>query len=133
MKKRNSNKFGSSSKNKLKIFAFSSLITVLIYIILTLISAFICYKADISKDKYYIVMLVICAVSAMIGGFRITRLNKEKGLINGIIGAIPVMSVTLFFALLFNNGILNITILIPLLIGLVSGAASGAVAINLRR
>lgn len=133
MKKRRNNKFSSANKNKLRNFAFSSLVTVLIYILLTLIAAFACYKADISKDKYYLIMLVISCVSSIIGGFRTTRLNKEKGLISGIFGALPIMLMTLIFALLFNNGILGITILIPLLITLVSGAVSGAVAINLRR
>ena len=133
MKKRRNNKFSSANKNKLRNFAFSSLVTVLIYILLTLIAAFACYKADISKDKYYLIMLVISCVSSIIGGFRTTRLNKEKGLISGILGALPILLMTLIFALLFNNGILGITILIPLLITLVSGAVSGAVAINLRR
>lgn len=133
MKKRRNNKFSSANKSKLRNFAFSSLVTVLIYILLILIAAFACYKADISKDKYYLIMLVISCVSSIIGGFRTTRLNKEKGLISGIFGALPIMLMTLIFALLFNNGILGITILIPLLITLVSGAVSGAVAINLRR
>ena len=133
MKKRRNNKFSSANKNKLRNFAFSSLVTVLIYILLTLIAAFACYKADISKEKYYLIMLVISCVSSIIGGFRTTRLNKEKGLISGILGALPIMLMTLIFALLFNNGILGIAILIPLLITLVSGAVSGAVAINLRR
>lgn len=133
MKKISKRKVASGNKNKLKAFAITSMFTVLLYILLFAVSGFICYKTDIPTDKYYIIMLIISGISALAGGFRNARVNKEKGLINGIIGSVPVILITITAGLLFNNGIPGIYMLLPIVVSLISGAVSGTVAINMRR
>lgn len=132
-KKPKKRKNTSSNTSKLKLFAVSSLITTAFYIISFLIVAFICYKADISKDKYFIFMMIITALSSIFGGYRLTHKNNEKGLINGILGSVPIVFLTVILAVLFNNGIPTVQTLIGVIISVVFGAVSGAIAINLRR
>ncbi len=132
-KKPKKRKAKPSNKSKVKNFAVSSLITITIYIIMFLMAAFICYKADISRDKYFLMMIIVSAVSSLFGGVRLTHINKQKGLINGILGSIPVALITLISAVLFNNGIPTLQTIIPIVTSIAVGAVSGATAINIGR
>lgn len=133
MKKKPKRRSTPSSDNKLKTFAINSLFAAVFYILLFLITGFICYKADIDKDKYYIIMLIITAISALFAGFKQTGTYKEKGLINGTIGSIPIAVFTFVLAILFNNGIPTLKTIPAVILSVICGAVSGTFAVNIRR
>lgn len=133
MKKKIRRRSTSSSDNKLKTFIINSSFAAISYILLFLIIGFICYKADIDKDKYYILMLIITAVSSILAGFKQTATYKEKGLINGTIGSIPIAALTFILAITFNNGIPTLKTIAAVVLSLIFGAVSGTIAVNIRR
>lgn len=119
-------------KSKIITYLLNCVITFSFMILLLLILTFICYKLNINKDSYYTIMLLIICLSSIVGGYRLAFLCKKNGILNGIIGSVPIIILIVIITVVFGNTI-TFKSIIPICISLFSSAFAGAFAVNIRR
>lgn len=123
-----------SSKNNIIINILPMIFkSLLIFSTVLLLSAMLCYLADINYDKYYLFLLASAVVSAFISGLSYSRKMKKNGIISGIISAVPIAVMILIFSLIATKG--NVSVLLPVTMGsaIISGAVSGTLGVNIGR
>ena len=132
-KKRNQNSSSANKKFMPKVYLISSVKALIVYALFLLITAFLCYKINISADKYFYIMLIISAISSLISGFIYVSKMREKGILNGILAGIPCTVLMLILVLLYNNAVLTVTTAIAALVMILSAGVGGTLSVNLRR
>ncbi len=135
MKKRNQRKpkqrKSKQENSNVKAYIFAVIKTLALLCMLLLLSSFILYKVDADSTYYFPIMLIICGISCFLGGlFTASKLN-EKGIICGILGALPIIifavAVTVF------SGHIGLKFVISLITMLLSGTVGGIITANMRR
>ena len=132
-KKRNQNPNSANKKFSPKLFLISSVKSLIVYALLLLLTAFLCYKINIAADKYFYIMLIISTISSLISGFAYVSKVREKGILNGIFAGVPCIALMLILVLLYNNASLTLTTAIVVLVMILSSGIGGTLSVNLRR
>lgn len=132
-KKRKQNSNSVNKKFSPKVFLISSAKSLIVYVLLLLLTAFLCYKINISNDKYFYVMLIVSAISSLISGFTYVSKVREKGILNGILAGIPCTVSMLILVLIYNNASLTFTTAIVALVMILSSGVGGTLSVNFRR
>ena len=123
----------STEKNELKAYLISAVKSLILLAVLFALSAFICYKADAEHKYYFIIMIIICSVSSFFGGVFASGKMKEKGIICGLLGALPVIVFTVIASVAAGGFAPGIKLLVVCLAMLLSGAVGGILTANMRR
>lgn len=123
----------TAEKNEFKTYLISALKGLILFFALFVLSAFICYKADAEHKYYYIIMIIICSVSSFFGGVFASGRMKEKGLICGFLGALPIIAVCLIASVIMGGFVPGVKLLVACLAMLLSGAVGGILTANMRR
>ena len=124
---------GATEKSELKTYLISALKGLILFFTLFALSAFICYKADAEHKYYYIIMIIICVISGFFGGVFTSGKMKEKGIICGFLGALPIIAVSLTASIAVGGFALNVKLLVACLVILLSGVIGGILTANMRR
>ena len=132
-KKRSQNTNSANKKFAPKQFLISSIKSIIVYVLLLLITAFLCYKINISADKYFYIVLAISILSSLVSGFSYVSKVHEKGILNGILAGIPCTVLMLILVLLYNNASLTFTTAIAALVMVLSSGVGGTLSVNIRR
>lgn len=123
----------TAEKNEFKTYLISALKGLILFFALFVLSAFICYKADAEHKYYYIIMIIICSVSSFFGGVFTSGRMKEKGLICGFLGALPIIAVCLIASVITGGFVPGVKLLVACLAMLLSGVVGGILTANMRR
>lgn len=114
-------------------FMLSTAKSLAVFAVLLLLSAFFCYKFDVGQKAYLTIMLVICAVSSLISGIFASKSLKQKGIVNGILGSLPLIAVTAILSLILSSFDFSVKLVAACFVMLTCGAAGGILKANKRR
>lgn len=121
----------SPENSELKAYLISAIKSLVVFLALLLLSTFICYKADASDKYYFIVMIIICSISCFFGGIFASSKLKEKGIICGLLGSLPIMVPAVIVSTIIGR--LSIKLLISCIAMLLFGMVGGIFTANMRR
>ncbi len=117
----------------MKVFFKEYIISILLTILLIFILSLLISTTDVSENIIKPVVIAITSISIMIGSFRVSRVKKEKGIINGsILGLIYILTLYILSSCLNFNFTITITSLIMMLFGIVGGAIGGIIGVNFK-
>lgn len=110
-----------------------SLVSVLMFFVLTALASFLLWKTDADESVYKFVILLIGAFSAFAGGFVAVRPIRKNGIALGTLSTIlPYFIVILVSALVAKSGLGVIGwVLLPLQV--LFSAIGGIIAVNKRK
>lgn len=121
-----------TSKKLLRIFK-GSVISIVVTIISLIILAAILTYTNLKEDTIKPVIIIISAISILIGSSITTLRMKKNGLISGaLIGAIYIMTIYIFSSIMNANFSLNISSIIMLICSILAGMLGGIIGINLK-
>lgn len=117
----------NKSKNTIK-GVLISIITTLI--LLCIFSAILAYT-DVPESTITPVIMIITAISILIGSTIGNHKIQKNGILNGgIVGATYMIILYLISSILSGNYALNITSIILIIVGIVFGILGGIIAVN---
>ncbi len=120
-------------KNSLRIIK-GSVFSIILSIILLLIFAMLLCYTNISESTMVPVVLVITAISILIGGMISTKTIRKNGLLNGgIVGIIYIIMLYLVSSLCITGFALTLKSFIMLLTGTIAGMIGGVIGVNLNK
>lgn len=116
----------------MKIFFRESIISFILSIILIFVLSIIISKTSISETIIVPGIITISSVSIMIGGIRISKTKKQKGIINGaLLGIIYIVGMYLLSSIILKDFSLNLKSFIMILSGMLAGILGGIIGVNL--
>lgn len=133
-KSRNKAKVGKKQdKSEIKKYILPAVKSIVLFLILLLISAFLCYKIDLQDKYYYPIMLVVCSIPCFFGGLFLSKKLRKRGIICGLLGSAPVCLVSVIASLITGNFNIGLKLVATVAIMLFCGAVGGIFAVNMRR
>ncbi len=103
------------------------------FILLLIFSAILTYS-NISENMINPTIIVITAISILIGSSIVNMKIKKNGLINGgIIGGLYILTIYLISSLLNWKFALNTQSIIMIIVGIVFGILGGIIGVNQKR
>lgn len=121
------------SKNVINIVVGSVLALIITLLALLIFSALLTYT-DVKENTIKPVIIVITAISILIGSGFSTRKIKKKGLINGgVVGLIYVMTIYLLSSITGSGFELNMYSIMMIVAGTIAGVLGGIIGVNLCR
>ena len=123
----------SGETSSVKLYLISTAKSFVLFLILFAAAAFICYKADLSRENYFIIALAVCAVSSFLSGAFMSVKLKEKGIICGFLGALPLTAVTVISSLIAGGEVSAPLIAATCVAMMFLGTAGGLTDANMRR
>ena len=120
------------NKNVIRIIK-GSLSAILITLILLLIySALLCYT-DLSESTMVPVIIVVSAISILIGGLVSSMKIKNRGMVNGgTVGFIYMFTIYLISSIALTGFSLDLKSILMIIVGTVAGAVGGIIGVNMR-
>lgn len=123
---------GVQTNNLFKIFK-GSLISIIFTLILLFIFSIILTFTSISETVITPVIIVISAISILIGSSISTMKIKKNGFINGLFVGLIYMLLIYISSSLINSGFaLNMNSIIMIFSGVVAGIIGGIVGVNIK-
>ena len=130
----------SESKSKKQIYIKNiilkilsgSLINFIFLSVMTVVATKLILKNPIDLKAYKFIMLIIVAISSLIGGFVSSRSIKKNGMIIGLLSCIPAGILILALAFIMSN---KITYILPisLFIQFCFSALGGIAGVNMKK
>lgn len=115
----------------MKEFIKEIIISCLITLILICLLSIIISKTNVSENLITPLTIVITTLSLLIGGFRVSKAKKEKGIIYGSILGICYMLILYIISSFVNfNFSLTINSIIMIILGILGGAIGGILGVN---
>lgn len=122
------NELSKSIKNIL----VGSGLAVIITLVLLLIFAAILTYTDVKENTIKPVIIVVTAISILMGSGISTRKIKKRGLINGgIVGLIYVLAIYLLSSFTGSGFELNMYSIIMIVAGVMAGILGGIIGVNI--
>lgn len=110
-----------------------SLISIIFTLILIFIFSIILTYTSISENVIPPVIIVISAISILIGSSISTIKIKKNGLVNGLFVGLIYMLLIYIVSSIINTGFsLNITSIIMIISGIIAGIIGGIVGVNIK-
>lgn len=117
----------------LKEMLFLTFRSITVFILMILLTAFICYITDIEYDKYSLIMILSATLSSFVSGFFYSRRMKQKGILHGMLSSLPIAFITVIITLIISDSQLSVMLPIAVASIILSGAISGSFGVNSRR
>ena len=120
------------TNNLFRIFK-GSLISIIFTLVLLFIFSIILTYTSISESVISPVIIVISAISILIGSSISTMKIKKNGLINGALVGLIYMLFIYFISSIINTGFaLNLNSVIMIISGVIAGVVGGVVGVNIK-
>lgn len=116
----------------LNTFIRVQIFSVIIYVTVFLIGAFIALSADLSTKFDYLFSLVLFLISSLLTGFFAGFKLRENGLVVGILYSLPMNAVVVLLSLIFCDFAVGINFVITVVSLLIAGGIGGILAVNKR-
>ncbi len=111
-----------------------ALISVCVSLICILVFAFFIKLTNMSETLIKPINQVIKVLSILIGVLFVTKKDKQKGLVKGlVIGFLYTILAFVVFSILNGQFKFDVTILIDLVFGLLTGAICGVIGVNVKK
>ena len=123
-----------SSKNNMPLNIFKGVLISLVFTtIMLLIFAILLTYTNISENTISTVIIIVTAISILIGSSLVNLKIKKNGLINGaIIGATYIIIIYLISSILNWRFTLNLQSVIMIVVGIAFGILGGIIGVNKR-
>lgn len=109
-----------------------SIISILFTLILLFIFSIILTYSSISESVISPVIIIISAISILIGSSISTMKIKKNALINGLlVGLIYMLSIYIISSIISTSFVFTFTSIIMIISGIVAGIIGGVVGVNL--
>ena len=110
-----------------------SLISIIFTLVLLFVFSIILTYSNISESAISPVIIVISAISILIGSSISTMKIKKNGLINGaLVGLIYMLFIYLISSIINTGFALNLNSVIMILSGVIAGVVGGVVGVNIK-
>lgn len=90
-------------------------------------------KVDLPETAVKALGMVIPGITGIVSGFTLARMEKNKGLLVGLLSCLPAAVFFLVSNLVVHPGVFSISILLKLLILFICGAMGGIFGVNMRK
>lgn len=118
---------GNNIKKVIKGSAFSIIITLIGLLIYSIILSY----TSVSENTIPTIVIIITAISILIGSTISTSNIKKNGIINGMfVGLIYIAIIYLLSSIVTGNFLLNITSIIMIITSVLTGALGGIIGVN---
>lgn len=118
---------GNNIKKVIKGSAFSIIITLIGLLIYSIILSY----TSVSESTIPTIVIIITAISILIGSTISTSNIKKNGIINGMfVGVIYIAIIYLLSSIVTGNFLLNITSIIMIITSVLTGALGGIIGVN---
>ena len=118
---------GNNIKKVIKGSAFSIIITLIGLLIYSIILSY----TRVSESTIPTIVIIITAISILIGSTISTSNIKKNGIINGMfVGLIYIAIIYLLSSIVTGNFLLNITSIIMIITSVLTGALGGIIGVN---
>ena len=118
---------GNNIKKVIKGSAFSIIITLIGLLIYSIILSY----TSVSESTIQTIVIIITAISVLIGSTISTSNIKKNGIINGMfVGVIYIAIIYLLSSIVTGNFLLNITSIIMIITSVLTGALGGIIGVN---
>lgn len=118
---------GNNIKKVIKGSAFSIIITLIGLLIYSIILSY----TSVSESTIPTIVIIITAISILIGSTISTSNIKKNGIINGmLVGLIYITVIYLLSSIVTGNFLLNITSIIMIITSVLTGALGGIIGVN---
>ena len=120
---------GNNIKKVIKGSAFSIIITLIGLLIYSIILSY----TSVSESTIPTIVIIITAISILIGSTISTSNIKKNGIINGMfVGLIYIAIIYLLSSIVTGNFLLNITSIIMIITSVLTGALGGIIGVNIK-
>lgn len=110
------------------------IVSVLITMLGLLIFSIILTKTNTSEATIFPVVVVITAISILIGSFIASGKIKNKGIVNGaIVGGCYMLVIYLLSSIMGNSFSLNVQSFVTITAAIMAGIIGGILGVNLRK
>lgn len=111
-----------------------SIISIILTMISLLIYAMLLTYTNISENTISTVVIVVTAISILIGSSTASKKMKRNGLVNGaIIGGIYLLTIYSISSIISGNFNINIKSIIMIGIGTLFGVIGGIIGVNTKK
>lgn len=118
---------GNNIKKVIKGSAFSIIITLIGLLLYSIILSY----TSVSESTIPTIVIIITAISILIGSTISTSNIKKNGIINGMfVGLIYIAIIYLLSSIVTGNFLLNITSIIMIITSVLTGALGGIIGVN---
>lgn len=118
---------GNNIKKVIKGSAFSIIITLIGLLVYSIILSY----TSVSESTIPTIVIIITAISVLIGSTISTSNIKKNGIINGMfVGLIYIAIIYLLSSIVTGNFLLNITSIIMIITSVLTGALGGIIGVN---
>ena len=118
---------GNNIKKVIKGSAFSIIITLIGLLVYSIILSY----TSVSESTIPTIVIIITAISILIGSTISTSNIKKNGIINGmLVGLIYIAIIYLLSSIVTGNFLLNITSIIMIITSVLTGALRGIIGVN---
>ena len=118
---------GNNIKKVIKGSAFSIIITLIGLLIYSIILSY----TSVSESTIPTIVIIITAISVLIGSTISTSNIKKNGIINGMfVGLIYIAIIYLLSSIVTGNFLLNITSIVMIITSVLTGALGGIIGVN---
>lgn len=118
---------GNNIKKVIKGSAFSIIITLIGLLVYSIILSY----TSVSESTIPTIVIIITAISILIGSTISTSNIKKNGIINGMfVGLIYIAIIYLLSSIVTGNFLLNITSIIMIIASVLTGALGGIIGVN---
>ncbi|MDR1630644.1 MAG: TIGR04086 family membrane protein [Oscillospiraceae bacterium] len=104
---------------------------IVFFVCLSLSSALV-VNQNMAFDKMSMLLMVSCILSAVVAGFVLSRNMQVKGLVAGVLAALPLMLVEILIIISMSDGHVSGTVYLLIPTMLVAGAVGGVSAVNMK-
>lgn len=118
---------GNNIKKVIKGSAFSIIITLIGLLVYSIILSY----TSVSESTIPTIVIIITAISILIGSTISTSNIKKNGIINGMfVGLIYIAIIYLLSSIVTGNFLVNITSIIMIITSVLTGALGGIIGVN---
>ncbi len=123
----------NQEKNNIKIIAKGSLVSIIITIVALMIFAIILSSTGVPETAIPTVIIIITAVSILIGSSLSMTKIKKNGIVNGaLIGLIYIVFIYLLSSIVERDFSMSLYSIIMIVGSILAGAIGGIIGINKR-
>lgn len=116
----------------MKIFLKESLVSFSLSILLIFILSVIISKTSVAESVIIPGIITISSFSICLGGIRVSKIKKEKGIINGfLLGLIYMFGMYLISSFFLKDFSLNLKSFIMIFCGMLAGMLGGIIGVNM--
>ena len=111
----------------------SVIVSVSVAFVMIVICSIILLKTNISDTALNVLNLICFSIGAFAGGFTISKMFKEKGLVYGLINGLVLFLVSFITSLAINFSSPTLFSIIKLIVILISSLIGGITGVNTRK